>query len=156
MIVHNYLGFFGPYILTIINIFYIFHIQEKFFFLYIISHVINIVLNIILKNIIKDPRPSDEKSFLDVERLHMDKYGMPSGHAQTAWYNVGIIMLNKVPIYIKILSIIIACLTIYQRYIYKNHTVIQLVVGMIIGLLLAYISNYVIKQYDYKCNSPVL
>lgn len=154
-IIYSYFGFFGPYILTLISLFYIIKFHNKYVLLYIICQFFNVVLNFILKNLLKDPRPDNEEKFIDIQRLNIDKYGMPSGHAQTAWYNIGIIMLIDTPFYIKILSIIIACLTIYQRYIFNNHTILQLAVGTVIGLLVAFISHYSIKLYDCKYNSQV-
>jgi len=148
--IYNYVGFFGPYILTLFSMFFMFQNPNYNMWLFLIFNLINIVLNFILKNVLKDPRPNNEKKFMNIQRLNIDKYGMPSGHAQVAWYNVGIIMLNTIPISIKLISLVIACLTMYQRYNFNNHSVIQLFVGTVIGLLFAYISDYFIKYIDYK------
>ena len=148
--IYNNVGFFGPYILTLFSIFYMFRTPNYNMWLFISFNLINVVLNFVLKNVIKEPRPDNEKEFMNIQRLNIDKYGMPSGHAQVAWYNVGILVLNSVPLSIKILSLSIACLTLYQRYIFNNHSVDQLIVGTVVGLLFAYISDYYIKYSDYR------
>jgi membrane-associated phospholipid phosphatase len=105
-------------------------------------------------------------------------YGMPSGHSQLAWffsiysiltileyngidifntntYNINVIYFFQ-NISIKILFfIILAIIVSYSRiYVDKCHTLNQVIVGGIIGILLAlimfYLKNIIFEQYKKK------
>lgn len=141
------IGFFSPLILIFISLIFI-KKSKKMMFYYIIFYIFNIILNIALKNIIKEPRPDNEQSFLDIERPNFDTYGMPSGHAQLVWYNIYFIFIKVNNNKIKYLSLLIGCITIYQRYINKNHNELQLFFGSIIGILNAIISNNIINRLN--------
>ena len=73
-------------------------------------------------------------------------------HAQTVWYNAGIILLGNQSYYVKIISLTIACLTIIQRYMYNNHTFEQLLIGTLLGCITSYI---VFMKHGYKYTSPI-
>ena len=147
---YDYIGFFGPFILSLWNLY---SLQDsELIYDYVIFYIITICSNIILKNVIKDPRPLNESSLFIASRMSIDEYGMPSGHAQTVWYNAGIILLGNQSYYVKIISLTIACLTIIQRYMYNNHTFEQLLIGTLLGCITSYI---VFMKHGYKYTSPI-
>jgi membrane-associated phospholipid phosphatase len=60
---------------------------------------------------------------------------MPSGHAQSAFFSTIFIYLALKDIRITIGYLFIALLTIYQRVLFKEHSVIQVLAGAIVGIL---------------------
>jgi len=102
--------------------------------------------HVILKNYINDPRPVDSTPFLSSEHFRKKVNGMPSGHAQlTAYSLVLAYLLSHKNLY---QSLALFFITIYQRYIYKNHTIPQLFVGSIIGIIVGYLTYYIITYLD--------
>ena len=111
---------------------------------YVVGIVINYFLNYVLKGIIKQPRPSGDVELINIathngKRVGYEIYGMPSGHAQMAFYSVVFIHLALKNIKITVLYLLVAVTTMYQRVKYQNHTVLQVVVGSLIGLVIGYI-----------------
>jgi membrane-associated phospholipid phosphatase len=119
--------------------------QPNLLMMYIFGYVFNIIVNIGLKIIIKEPRPSEDthlfnlqKNIYKEKRLSFDKYGMPSGHVQKAFFSTIFICLAIKDIKIKLIFIAISLIICYQRVSFKNHTLLQVVVGAIVGSLLGY------------------
>ena len=83
-------------------------------------------------------RPKNSKNSAQFGNIntppYKGSYGMPSGHAQQVVSEATYIIVAFQNPYSSILSIIVAALTIYQRYIYQKHTAIQLAVGTIVGV----------------------
>ena len=133
----SYIGLFSPIYLFLISILLLRNYKIYLSF-YIFGTIINTILNIILKIIIKEPRPDEDYKLITIgssngHRFGADVYGMPSGHAQTVAFNLAFITgILKSPI-ITIFYSIISIITLGQRYIYKNHTILQLFIGFIIG-----------------------
>jgi len=90
-----------------------------------------------LKNIIKEDRPIKSKT-----------YGMPSTKSATLFYTLGYLIgtnnFKKNTIYLMFLIALIGLL--YKLY-YKEHSLKQIVIGSIIGLIYSYliirISHYI-------------
>lgn len=134
----DYIGYYAPLLLLISSTLLLrnYCTYLKFF---IYGYTLTIVLNSLLKYIIKEPRPSKDIRILEIaikngKRVGFDKFGMPSGHAQIAGFCLAYItMLFKNPS-ISLLYAVICLITMYQRYVYNNHTILQLIVGFIIGI----------------------
>ena len=145
------IGLFGPLILLFLNL-YLFFYRKYYLYSYIIFFFINGALNKLLKQITKIPRPKNQLFFNKLEKLNgVEKYGMPSGHAQSIGYSIAflcnmIISTNK----LFILALFIGLITIYQRFKYRRHTIPQLGIGLIIGLIfgnLVYnLTKYIIQH----------
>jgi len=140
----SYIGVQGPFLLVVLSIILLFNQQNylKFFF---VGLIVNTILNVILKIIIKDPRPSDDRKALEIgvingRRISFDKYGMPSGHAQMVMYLLIYITMVLNSPEVSCLFGIISINSIYQRFANNNHTILQLIVGMILGCVVGYIS----------------
>ncbi len=140
----DYIGAYAPIILFISSIFLL---QNRINYLkiYIFGLILNSILNIIIKNIIKEPRPDKNSRILEIavankQIVDLDKFGMPSGHAQDGGFNLVFITLVFNNSFITGLYLIITFLTLFQRYKYSNHTVLQLIVGLIIGIGFGYLS----------------
>ncbi len=140
----DYIGAYAPIILFISSIFLL---QNRINYLkiYILGSILNSILNIIIKNIIKEPRPDKNSRILEIaitnkQIVDLDKFGMPSGHAQDGGFNFAFITLVFNNSFITGLYVIITFVTLCQRYKYSNHTILQLIVGLIIGIGFGYLS----------------
>jgi membrane-associated phospholipid phosphatase len=144
------IGYYGPLILIFINVYFLY---DRFFWccIYIIFVVINTLLNKGLKLIIKEPRPKDSKKYGSFEKLEKEEsYGMPSGHAQSAMFSVIFYYLIFGIDEILLSMLFITGLTIFQRGYNKNHTVTQLLIGLIIGGLFSWGVYLIAKKYKNK------
>ena len=145
-------GYYGPILLMAINI-YVLYNRFYWCIVYILFVVINTFLNKALKRWIKEPRPKDWKSFATFERLEQEeKYGMPSGHAQSAMFSVMFYYLLFGIDETLYIMLFITGVTVFQRYHNKNHTIVQLGIGLIIGGIFAYSVFYIAKKYKIKMN----
>ena len=145
------IGFFAPAILFVLSVLFLRHMSNYLQF-YIVGSILNTILNILLKLIIKEPRPSKDQKFIEIgvtngASIGFDKFGMPSGHAQHCGFSLAFITLVfKNPV-ITTLYLIISLSSLMQRYFYNNHTILQLVVGFMIGLFTGYITYLFGSKY---------
>jgi membrane-associated phospholipid phosphatase len=139
----NEFGAYGPVILYFFSIYLLWN-QDNLFFYYNVGIFVNAILNLILKGLVQQPRPSEDpktfhlalthgKRFLFKDGIPHDIFGMPSGHAQSAFFSTLFIYLsfrktNLVYIYLSVSMLIMA-----QRVTYKYHTVLQVLIGAVIG-----------------------
>ena len=134
IIIENY----GPILVFFISIFILFK-KESYLFYYIIGTIINSIINLFLKYLIKQPRPSVKHIELASNLGYIysiEKYGMPSGHAQNLGFSIGFMFIFIKTSFILWLFIIISLITLYQRNINQKHSIIQLIIGFIIGLII--------------------
>jgi len=162
----DYIGYLGPFILLIATVLLL---KSKSVLLtyYIIGYVLNIGVNIILKSLIQQPRPSEDlhvfnASIAQGKRIGFDVYGMPSGHAQNVFYSAGFIFFALGNPIITAIYLAIAINTAYQRVKYKNHTILQVmfggVIGTVVGLTLYFFSSKKITgllKYKKDDNAPL-
>ena len=84
--------------------------------------------------------------FEHTQQTHGQEYGMPSGHAQSSFYSLFTVLFMIPNMYITIMSILIAC-NCFQRWVYRNHTIAQIIMGSICGILLFCLS-YKVSEID--------
>ena len=147
----DYLGLMAPIFLFICSIILLQN-KIKYLQIYIIGSILNNILNAILKYAIKEPRPTKESRILEIaisnyKRVSFDKYGMPSAHAQNCGFNLAFITLVLNNSFITGLYLVISLISMYQRYKYLNHTILQLIVGFIIGSGLGYLFYICGRKY---------
>jgi membrane-associated phospholipid phosphatase len=140
------IGFLGPIILFFITTYNLLN-QKKYLFSYFIFFIANTLVNKILKNIIKEKRPENGIKIMNENYAGLEKYGMPSGHAQSSFFSISFLCFVKGFSITTIFELFIAGLTLFQRWKYKNHTLEQLLVGSIFGMVFAYISFNITKLY---------
>jgi membrane-associated phospholipid phosphatase len=150
-ILGDYIGVYAPVILFILTLFLLRNMPTYLQF-YIAGNILNNILNIILKIIIKEPRPNDEQKAIEIgvvngSRIGFDKFGMPSGHAQNCGYNLAFINLTLNDLFISTLYALITIVSLLQRYLYKNHTILQLVVGLSVGIGFGYLTYLLGNKY---------
>jgi membrane-associated phospholipid phosphatase len=142
--IFHLIAFIGPIILLTITTLLLWK-KEVLLFYFILGAILNIALNFLLKDLFKEPRPSGNEQIIQIainngKRLGSQVYGMPSGHAQTAFYCTVFIFLSLKNWKIVAFYLAMALFTCYQRYIYKEHTLWQLFVGALVGSVMATIS----------------
>ena len=138
------LAYVGPIILISITTLLLWK-KETLLFYFILGAIINIALNFFLKGVFKEPRPTGNQQIIQLainngKRLGSQVYGMPSGHAQTAFYCTTFIFLSLKNWKFTSFYLIFALLICHQRYIYKEHTLWQLFVGALVGLVMGFIA----------------
>ena len=137
------IGFNGPLIILIITIYSLWK-QERILIFYLFFALINIYFNRGLKLLIKQPRPIGfDKETNVTNHMEMyengDQYGMPSGHSNLSFYSIFYNYLANPKITNNLwLMIFVALITVSQRFKYKKHTLEQLFVGGIVGMIYAY------------------
>lgn len=146
----------GPVILMIFS-FYLLRNKKSLFYYYIIGLFLNALLNLVLKGLFKMPRPLDDiktfnlalkngDRFIFKNGVPHDIFGMPSGHTQSAIYSTTFVFLALKDYKILILYVFISLITMCQRVYYKWHTILQVIVGGIIGFIFGKIMFYLCKK----------
>jgi len=142
----DYIGFSAPYFLIPITLFLILH-KKMAVIVFIVGYISNIILNVALKLCFQQSRSSNIQhsfalDFSDVYKnaheLGPHEYGMPSGHAQSVWFITAFITMVLKNHTISFVYTVISICTMIQRVQYKNHTMNQVLAGMIVGSLFAY------------------
>jgi membrane-associated phospholipid phosphatase len=146
----DYIGIIGPVILTCTSIFLLVD-KPLFLWIYIGGNFINAVINFILKILFKDPRPSENSELVQLvlnngRAVDINKYGMPSRHSQSVAFSTIFIYLVLKNMYIVYFYLIISMITMFQRYKTKKHTIFQIVIGFIVGLIIGYLFFIIAKN----------
>lgn len=133
------IGYFGEYIAFIITIILIFN-YKLYLIIYVIIFIFNKTINEYLKNYFKQARPNNPIKFLESDKFSKKKYGMPSGHSQLVFFSIMYSYLvtgSFIPWVLGLL--IVGIIVIYERYVFKNHTLNQLISGALLGSVIAYL-----------------
>ena len=151
------IGSKGPLILIIATVYFLCK-HNNLLFYYVIGILMNTLLNLLLKGLLLQPRPLDDPKLFNLAikngKHHIFKngiisyniYGMPSGHAQSVIFSTIFIYLSLKNKQIALSYLIISLITMYQRVEYNYHTVLQVIVGAIVGGIFAFIIFYFAKQ----------
>ena len=146
------LGFNGPYILFIITFLSIWR-EYKFFIAFPIGWFFNSQLNKFLKNWIREPRPPSLGSIGNIDNINnytgIEKFGMPSGHAQSIFFALMYLYLVKKSKTLLLITLFLASLTLYQRWIYGRHTIAQLFFGACVGIAFSYLWYFIVEKLQF-------
>jgi membrane-associated phospholipid phosphatase len=71
---------------------------------------------------------------------------MPSGHAQYCGFLLAFTGLVLNDPFITGIYAILTLICMYQRYLYENHSIKQVVVGVVIGLAFGYLMYFVARK----------
>lgn len=150
-----FIGYFSGRILFAM-ILCIFLFSKRFFWMYIYIglYIINYLLILFLHKNIKSPRPTNGIQFMEDEFHNSNVYGMPSGHTQTVFFSLVFCYMVTRSVYWLFIMLFIAICTISQRLIYKKHTILQVIVGGIVGTIIGYGSYFLVN--DYKKNGYLI
>ena len=143
----------GPLILLFTSFILLWN-KTTFLYYYFFGFFLNIILNLILKGLFKQPRPLEGKRIFQIalkygsdykymNGIPFDMFGMPSGHAQSVFYSTVFIYLTLKNKKIALLYLLISLITLYQRVEYQMHTVLQVIIGSIIGAGFSYCIYYI-------------
>jgi membrane-associated phospholipid phosphatase len=148
------IGFFSEPIMLGLG-FYLLLLKNQILdlFVFLIGFVANALMNRWLRSIIKQPRPDHPIKFLESEHFVKSRYsyGMPSGHSQNVFYSIVFLYLcASHNISWLSVCILIGLLMFIERWLFHNHTAIQLIVGAIIGSLVAYLIVFIKKYIEGK------
>ena len=148
----NILYEFGGHapILLILLSWYLLWDHKNLFFYFNVGLFANAILNLILKGIIQEPRPMFDSKKIKLMTTHardyffqngipFDVYGMPSGHAQAAFFMSIFMYLSLKHTNLLYLYLIFSLLICYQRVKFDYHSMSQVVVGSIVGSAFAYL-----------------
>ena len=153
--IHNF-GKTGPTVLFFYSLLLLWN-KNTLFYYYLYGFFLNVILNFILKGLIKEPRPNEDPKLFNIALKHSirfkfingypyDIFGMPSGHAQSAFFSTIFIYLALKDIKISVIYLIISLLTMYQRVLFKDHTVLQILAGSIVGILFSGFMYFMSQQ----------
>jgi len=146
----NEFGIFGPLILYFLSIYLLWN-NDNLFFYYNIGVFMNALLNLVFKGIIQQPRPSEDpktfhlalthgKRFLFKNGIPYDIFGMPSGHSQSSLFSTVFIYLSFRKNNWLYFYLLVSILTMCQRVSYKYHTILQVLIGAVVGAFFGYIT----------------
>ena len=131
--------------------------KSNLLFYYVLGNFLSILINIVLKGIIQEPRPKEYienyKAALAHGKKHLFKYGltfdffgMPSGHTQMMLFSTVFIYcaLHKENIFY--LYFLASFIIMVKLILLKDHTIIQVLVGAIIGSIFGYYMYYLARD----------
>lgn len=147
-----------PVILLLTGMFLLWK-KENYFNYFLWGYFLNSLINMLLKGTFQLPRPIHDgavlKAMNDHNKFHghnyylipFQIYGMPSGHAQSAFYCTCFIALvlknTKVTLFFGLMSL----LTLFQRVNSRFHSFNQVVVGSILGALFGGFMYYMAREH---------
>jgi membrane-associated phospholipid phosphatase len=135
------IGFYGPVILlVVIVLLLVFQRQWLLLVVVILWQFFSYGLNVVLKNTLAKPRPFPNDVVVPSSATYWTKhnyYGMPSGHAQAVFGQLTFIWLYFSTTWLKLGSLLVAMITVWQRFHTHMHSVAQLLAGALVGGLLA-------------------
>jgi membrane-associated phospholipid phosphatase len=144
--IFDYIGYSAPIILGVITLF--FTLDNKMTtIVFAVGSACNLLLNNGLKIWLKQPRPTIKQhsfasDFSDMynncSEWGVHEYGMPSGHAQVVWFNTIFIALALNNNYITLIYAAISTCSMIQRVQYNNHSLFQVLAGMVVGAVFVY------------------
>jgi membrane-associated phospholipid phosphatase len=138
-------GIYGIYGIVVYVSYRLFY-RKSYLFAFWICLALNTQFVRLLKNWIKEPRPNAD--FRERFMVH-SKYGMPSGHAQLYSYAMTYYWFTQKPasIHEMLVLLFFYCITVAERYMNNKHSISQLVVGTVLGVLTGYISYWMAHHY---------
>jgi membrane-associated phospholipid phosphatase len=119
---------FAPVLLVFITV-----LLQSHVYLYLIGCLLTMSITYLLKGILQEPRPPRDHTV----RYGNDQFGCPSGHSSSVWYSTLFVLLVLRNHYLFLFYLLVSCLTMYQRVVFHHHTIHQVLVGAIVGSLIA-------------------
>jgi membrane-associated phospholipid phosphatase len=149
----KYTGKYGPLILFLPTVLFLSNKKSALIY-YVTGFFLNSIANVCLKLLIQQPRPSEDKAKFDLalERgkqflyIPYDVFGMPSGHSQSVAFTTVFVFLTIQNNLFRLFCLLISVITLWQRVEYNHHTVLQVVVGSMVGGLISYLMFYMNKK----------
>ena len=155
----NTIGRNGPTILFFLSIYLLWN-KPTLLFYYIIGLFVSYMLNYVLKGFFQQLRPNEEaekvnlilnnrENFLFHKGFSFDSFGMPSSHTQSVLFSTIFIYMACRKSNMLFVYILICFITFFNRFINNYHTLFQILVGGIIGLVFGYFV-FILSQSKLK------
>ena len=149
-------GKYAPAILFLISGYLLWDKNTALFY-YTFGFFINMLMNLVLKGTLQEPRPdinethfklllTHGKRFIIKNGLPYDIFGMPSGHTQSCFFSTLYIYLTIQNYRILLIYLLLCLCTMYQRIAYNHHTLLQVIMGGVVGIFLGYITFHLYSQ----------
>jgi len=149
-------GSYGPIILIFLSMFILWNNQNLFFY-YTVGLFVDTILNLLIKAIIQQPRPTEYtenfhlaltrgKRFLFNDGIPFNIFGMPSGHAQASFFSGVFVFLSTKQYNLLCFYTLFSLLIMIQRVYFNYHTILQVMVGAIVGSVFAYFVYYLARE----------
>jgi membrane-associated phospholipid phosphatase len=146
------IGYFGWQIAFLYGLYVSFNYKITYGLLFLILFLTSGFINEnIFKKFIYNLRPLNSTKFLHSEVFRKKTNGMPSGHAQQTAFALTYTYLLTHKYFYE--SITLFLITVTQRYIFKNHTMPQLIVGSVCGIILGALAFYITNLVNARSNS---
>lgn len=153
-IFHNYIipfltivGKYSPIFLFLITtLIYNQYRHQQLFYIYIFCFFINYIFNIICKIILKQPRPKEDLELyhITINKAPWYQFGTPSTNTQSIIFTTSFVTFTLKNIWISIPFLILSINTIIQQvFLSETYYLYQVILGAIIGFILAYLSYLV-------------
>lgn len=127
-------GMYGHLIMFMVVSLYLFQMKSALWG-YWIGSFVNEMVNELLKKIIKDPRPVLITNDVNAH----DYYGMPSGHTQHSIFSIVYVGLMKPNVLFMMCLCMLLIISVYERLVNNKHTIWQVIVGGIVGLMMSWL-----------------
>lgn len=111
---------------------------------------VGLLLYKMIKQFMKQPRPTRPLAYFTNEShlyRNEENYGMPSTHATLVALSLTYfyLFLGKRATPLFVISAAVYALTLYQRWKYKRHTILQLIAGTVLGFTVEAIGYFFAK-----------
>jgi membrane-associated phospholipid phosphatase len=103
-------------------------------------------INNYLTNKIKQKNPSHPIKFLESDSFSKKRYGMPSFHTQNMFFSIVYVFFILNNFIWRLVLLLIGVAVIYERYVFRDHTMEQLLYGALLGSLIGYIFYFIVKM----------
>jgi membrane-associated phospholipid phosphatase len=130
----HFIGNNMPFIIFLLSLFLLRSFSTVSLF-YIIGSIVSTIINSCLKILIRQPRPALSYEY---QHSYLQKYGMPSGHSQFCGFSFMYISLHQKSYFITFIYALLSLITAFQRYLSHNHTIIQIIIGFVLGCFIGY------------------
>ena len=150
-------GNYGPVFLFIYSLYLLWY-KENVLYYYCIGVFLDTILNLVLKAFFKQPRPSIDNKMFNLSLRNGERFvfkdsiipydilGMPSGHSESSFFSTTYVFLVLRKTNILFLYLLTSLITMHQRVHFNHHTIPQVIVGAIVGILFAYFMYYISQQ----------
>lgn len=109
------------------------------------------IIGEILKNIIRQKRPPNAvDTYFIINNKKTTSYGMPSLHSLNAFLIATMLSKTSISIIEKVIYFTLAFIVSISRYLYGMHTLIQVFVGILLGVIFGKTYTYFLKLYNSR------
>ena len=145
----DFIGFNGPLIMCGLAVL-LFYQRIALLSGYFLFLGIGFLLSKMLKQFIKEPRPDRPLAYFTNEShfyANEERYGMPSTHATLVAFSLTYfyLFLGKRITPLFTVSAAVYALTLYQRWKYRRHTILQLFAGTVLGFTMGTTGYFLVK-----------